>query len=1719
MPFQKPSHLIGRYAVVKPWPDIQAAEDENIARLKITSRAMGLECIVVDPEGVRLDPPYNMVTERDVDFVINLHFETPKAYNAFSFVALWNPIRFFREWGYRRYSRHLMTHDDFLSCSSTWADDHVLRMLHNDPTRLPACFTMYHSLSEPVIEPTLGERKVFYAGINWERLDKKKKGRHQDLLRCLDKDGVLRIHGPKLFSGVNVWEGYDCYVGPLPFDGVSVVHAIAQAGISLVFSSDAHKESELMSNRLFESMAAGAVIICDENPFARKFLGDRLLYVDSLAPMQQVREQILAHLAWIKANPQEALAKARAAQAVFRERFTLDRSLAAIYGQLDSRKRQLAELYAPAPNADPVHLLMLLPEFSEQALENLLASAATQRLAGVQPILLVDEGDYRTYGADIQAGLKRHSLQAEVRPLPFFVRRKDGSWVRRQFIGKVVAPVIESLPEQALFMLLAPNERLFSEHVAALLRVLQQNTEAGFAFAPVVMRHVLDSKLTYDLLPDLNIQNNWNLPPGFGRYLIRKSAIKPEQMAVARYLDLHLLKPILGELKGVCSKRTSILARIQEPFVSNELVDGVFEHEVSLDHLESLNGAVDLRHLKPVLTHNGQPPTSGTLSTTTNQDFLIQLEQRDKPNLKAAAMLRRMRQTLIYERVYQESVFAAAEADVVAALQEELPVLRKMVMEDEKCDGFLAYAAGLCLEASSDGAKAFRAFNRALSNAALHYPAQYPVRCALRLVRLALRQSETKVALQVVESVILKIQPNNRLGRDLSEKLKAGCSAAQALKLLPFDAPPAHEPPPPKTEVPVALETRVPLVAAIVSAYKSERFMRGCLEDLTSQTLFAQGLLEIVVVDSASPENEKAIVEEYRQRFPNILYIRSEQRETVYGAWNRGIKASRGKYLTNANTDDRHRRDALEVLAQTLDRTPEVALVYADVLVTQTENATFADPHATNHFKWLDFDRRALLEKGCFVGPQPMWRREVHETHGWFDDTLQVAGDYEFWLRLASQHQFLHVKETLGLYLESPASVEHANRDRVVQESAAARARHRAAILGQMPPAPAPAAPSPTVAATKPAELPACARVGRLDEARRAFGEKKLQAAWELTLAALQCRPFHPEAHLLLAEIAGAAGDSVTARRCAQSALDMAPGLKAAKRFLRGNLRGNAKPEWLKLPEALLDPPKRRQPALSVCLIVRNEEQFLGRCLDSVRGLANQIVVVDTGSTDRTVEIARAHGAQVHSFTWCDDFSAARNVALEHANGDWVLALDADEEMPPDQHDALRKHLLAEAVISWRLPIRDAGREEEGQSYVPRLFRNAPGLYYTGRIHEQVFRSVEDVRRDWGLDTRLGEACLLHHGYSKALTLDRDKVARNLRLLEMALDESPDDANLLMSHGLELTRAGRREEGLAAYRAAFDLLSRVPATQVVPELREMLLAQFSTHLTAAQRRAEVVALLTSPLAKAGAGLTSSLHFTLGLAQMELGEFGAASEQFRQCLAKRGRPVLAPINPEIHRSGPHHCLALSLERSGDAAGAEREFEAAHQAFPDAAGVVADWGRFLHGQGRPVDALQMLHRFVQQNPSAVAVWVRGGLIALSQAAFLEVALDWTAEALRLHPEDRQLQAQRAEALLLAGKVESALPLWRQLGAGGDGPAAGAVVVCETALGDHQFQPEPQDVAAITAHFVNWYRRLIEFGATTTVQRINAGVDGLGRVLPQAAELLRAVIADVGTQTSGN
>lgn len=216
-----------------------------------------------------------------------------------------------------------------------------------------------------------------------------------------------------------------------------------------------------------------------------------------------------------------------------------------------------------------------------------------------------------------------------------------------------------------------------------------------------------------------------------------------------------------------------------------------------------------------------------------------------------------------------------------------------------------------------------------------------------------------------------------------------------------------------------------PLVTAIVSTYNAERFMRGCLDDLISQTIFRD--MEVLVIDSGSLQGEGAICEEFARIHPQIRLIRTD-REPLYAAWNRAIRMARGKYLTNANTDDRHRHDFMELMVATLEQHPEVALTYAEQYVSVIENETYVQcrERSAKVQRVPDYAPEELLLR-CITGSQPMWRKCLHDEFGFFNTRYVIAADYDMWLRFASRYRFLRVQDQLGVFFISPYTISGSN--------------------------------------------------------------------------------------------------------------------------------------------------------------------------------------------------------------------------------------------------------------------------------------------------------------------------------------------------------------------------------------------------------------------------------------------------------------------------------------------------------------------------------------------------------------------------------------------------------------------------------------------------------------------------------------------------------------------
>lgn len=200
------------------------------------------------------------------------------------------------------------------------------------------------------------------------------------------------------------------------------------------------------------------------------------------------------------------------------------------------------------------------------------------------------------------------------------------------------------------------------------------------------------------------------------------------------------------------------------------------------------------------------------------------------------------------------------------------------------------------------------------------------------------------------------------------------------------------------------------------------------------------------------------------------------------------------------------------------------------------------------------------------------------------------------------------------------------------------------------------------------------------------------------------------------------------------------------------------------------------RPDLSLCLIFRDEEAMLPDFIASVADLWDEFIALDTGSGDRSTDLLHAAGAQVETFSWCDDFAAARNASLEHATGRWILFLDADERPGAELKTQIRALMRDEQAGAATVVMRNEWPDgTTRQSSLLRLFRNDPAIRFRYRIHEDVSEAVHDFLDRRNLSLRHLPGTVRHLGYSREVAHDRDKKERDLALLRRSLETEPDD--------------------------------------------------------------------------------------------------------------------------------------------------------------------------------------------------------------------------------------------------------------------------------------------------------------------------------------------------------
>lgn len=321
-------------------------------------------------------------------------------------------------------------------------------------------------------------------------------------------------------------------------------------------------------------------------------------------------------------------------------------------------------------------------------------------------------------------------------------------------------------------------------------------------------------------------------------------------------------------------------------------------------------------------------------------------------------------------------------------------------------------------------------------------------------------------------------------------------------------------------------------------------------------------------------------------------------------------------------------------------------------------------------------------------------------------------------------------------------------------------------------------------------------------------------------------------------------------------------------------------------------------PTLSLCMIVRDEEQNLGRCLASVAGGVDEIVVCDTGSVDRTKDIAREHGAVVVERAWTDDFAAARNHAIEHATQDWVLILDADETVDEGSRLRLKEAIAKTPAEGLKILTRSLLPPGEIARFTDlvqtRLFVRRPEHRYEGKIHEQISPAILKA----GGKIADADLLVLHHGYEKDTAQGKDRGARNLALLQKQAKATPNDPYILYNLGATYKNLGQHGEA-------------------------------RKWLEAAAKKDN---------GKLNAGTRARLH--MALAQIALGahQDAVAAQHARKTLAA------SPDNPVALQ-----ILALGLLSTNDVAGAVEAFQKLRRSPAVDPGLAADIDKVLASLG--------------------------------------------------------------------------------------------------------------------------------------------------------------------------
>lgn len=226
--------------------------------------------------------------------------------------------------------------------------------------------------------------------------------------------------------------------------------------------------------------------------------------------------------------------------------------------------------------------------------------------------------------------------------------------------------------------------------------------------------------------------------------------------------------------------------------------------------------------------------------------------------------------------------------------------------------------------------------------------------------------------------------------------------------------------------------------------------------------------------------------------------------------------------------------------------------------------------------------------------------------------------------------------------------------------------------------------------------------------------------------------------------------------------------------------------------------------SISLCIIAKDEELFIKGCIESAKSLVDEVIVLDTGSTDKTVEVSKSLGAKVFESIWEKDFSKARNECIKKATGDFILILDCDEYIVSENLENIKEYLnknKSKNIMGANIQVVNIIEGRETASFEAiRLFRNGEGFFFSGKIHEQI---LPQILEKYGEKSIVNLPLKVHHvGYEEEVEKIKNKRSRNLEILQSI--EKP-DGYYTWALGNEYLRANNLREAEKYYEESLKL--------------------------------------------------------------------------------------------------------------------------------------------------------------------------------------------------------------------------------------------------------------------------------------------------------------------------